>query len=91
MGRWRVIPLVRESLGVERRKLDGGRGVRKEGLVARSVEVDAKRELLNPLRYGEGRDSERDACIGLLAETGGGQGTIIPSWKGPKGYASVAS
>jgi len=42
-------------------------------LVARSVcvDLDAKRELLEPLWYGEGRSSERDAWVGLLAEIGG--------------------
>jgi hypothetical protein len=42
-----------ESPGVERRELDCGRGVRKVGFFffARSVEVDAERELLDP--FGE--------------------------------------
>jgi len=61
VGKWCTIPLVRESPGVERRELDRGRGVREEELVARSVQVDAERELLDPLGYGEGRDLERDA------------------------------
>ena len=65
-----AVPLVRESPGVERREPDCGRGVREEELVARSVEVDAERELLDPLGYGEGRESERGACVRLLAETG---------------------
>jgi len=45
--------------------------LREEELVARSVEVDAERELLDPLEYGEDRDSERDAWARLLAETVG--------------------
>ena len=45
--------------------------LRDEELVPRSVEVDAGRELLDMVGYGEGRDSERDACVGLLAEAGG--------------------
>jgi len=50
---------------------DCWRGVREEGRVARRVEVDEERALLDPLGYGEGRDAERDAWVGLLAETGG--------------------
>jgi len=53
VGKWRAIPLVGESSGVERRELDGGRGVREEERVAQSVEVDAERELLDPLGYGK--------------------------------------
>ena len=49
VGRRRAVPLVGESPGVERREPDCGRGVREEELVARSVEVDAARELLDPL------------------------------------------
>ena len=45
---------------------DCGRGVCKEELVARSIEVDAERA-----GYGEGRDTEWDAWVGLLAETKG--------------------
>ena len=70
VGRRRAVPLVGESPGVERREPDCGRGVREEELVARSVDVDAERELLDPLGYGEGRESERGACVRLLAETG---------------------
>ena len=77
VGRRRVATLVGESPGVERRELDCGRGVREE-LVVRSVEVDAERELLDPLGYGEGRDSERDAWVRLLAETGGVRGRSSP-------------
>jgi hypothetical protein len=40
--------------------------------VARSVDVDAERELLEPLGYEEGTVSDRDAWIGLAADTGGG-------------------
>jgi len=43
-----------------------------EVLAARNVEVDTERELLNPLGYGEYRDSERDAWVGLLAQVGRG-------------------
>jgi hypothetical protein len=70
VGRRRAVPLVGESPGVERRGLDWGREAREEALAARSVEVDAERELLDPLGYGEGRESERDAWVGLLVETG---------------------
>ena len=62
-----AVPLVRESPGVERREPDCGRGVREEELVARSVDVDAERELLNPLGYGEGRESERGACVTIVS------------------------
>ena len=79
VGRRRAVPLVGESPGVERRGLDWGREARDEALAARSVEVDAERELLDPLGYGEGRDSERDAWVGLLAETGGVKGRSSPS------------
>jgi len=70
VGSRRAVPFVGESPGVERREPDCGRGVREEELVARSVEVDAARVLLDPLGYGEGRGSERDAWVRLLAETG---------------------
>ena len=79
VGRRRAVPLVGESRGVERREPDCGRGVRVEELVARSVEVDAARELLDPLGYGEGRGSERDAWVKLLAETGSVRGRSSPS------------
>jgi len=72
VARRRAVPLVGDSLGVGRRELDCGRGVREEELVARSVEVDAERKLLNPLGFGEGRGSERDAWVGLFAQTGRG-------------------
>jgi hypothetical protein len=62
-----------ESPGVERRELDCGRGVGEE-FVARSVEVDVERKLLDPLGYGECKDSNRDAGVGLLVETGGIKG-----------------
>ena len=58
------------SLGVERRDDDWAHGVRDDELVARSVEVDAGRELFEPLGYGEGKGSERDVRSGLAAETG---------------------
>lgn len=38
---------------------------------ARSVEVDAEKELLDKFQHGEGRESERDACNGLLEEMRG--------------------
>ena len=38
---------------------------------ARSVEVDAEREFLDPFGHGEGRESERDALNRSLAETRG--------------------
>jgi hypothetical protein len=52
VGRRRaVVPLVGESPGVERREPEGGRGVREivVVVVGRGVEVDAERELLEPL------------------------------------------
>ena len=61
VGRRGAVPLVGESPRVEHRKLDSGGGVCEEELVVRSVEVDAERELLDPLGYGEGRDLEQDA------------------------------
>ena len=71
VGRRRAVPFVGESPGVERRDDDWARGARDDELVARSVEVDAERELFEPLGYGEGKDSERDVRSGLPAETGG--------------------
>ena len=44
-----MVVLVGESRGVERRDVDCARGVREEELVARSVDVDAEREVLEPL------------------------------------------
>jgi hypothetical protein len=70
-GRPRAVPLVRESPGFERGELNCGRGARNGEFVARSVEVDAESEVLNPLAHEEGGDSERDAWVGLLAETKG--------------------
>jgi hypothetical protein len=51
---------VGELAGVERREADWVRWVRDE-FERRSVAVDVERELLDPLGYGEGRDSERAA------------------------------
>jgi hypothetical protein len=70
--------LVGESPGVERRDVDGARGAREEELVTRSVDVDAERELLEPLGYGEGRDSDRVAWVGLAADMGGVRGRSSP-------------
>jgi hypothetical protein len=64
------VPFVGESMGVERREADWVRGVRAEP-EARSVVVDAERELFDPLGYGDGKESERVAWTGLIAETGG--------------------
>ena len=64
-----VVPLVGELPGAEQRELGCERGVCEE-LVAWSLEVDAERKLLYSLGYGEGRDSERDAWVGLLVEMG---------------------
>jgi len=86
VGRRRAVPLVEESLGVERRELDCEQGVREEELVARSVEVDAERELLDLLWYEEGREGLGAVCVGQIARgEGGHQGAAIPGWKG---YAS---
>jgi len=64
VGRRRVVvPLVGESPGVECREPEGRQGVR-EVVVGRSVGVEVECERLDPLGYGEGRDSERDAWIG---------------------------
>ena len=49
-------------------------------LVACGVEMDAERREFEPLGYGEGKDLERDAWVGLLAETGR-QGAVFASWK----------
>lgn len=43
----------------------------------RSVVVDAERELLDPLGYGEGRDSER-VGIEVPEGTGGVRGRLSP-------------
>ena len=64
-GRRRAVPLVGESPGVERREPDCGRGVREEELVARSVDVDAERELLDPLGC-EGAHLW-ESCLGYIA------------------------
>ena len=74
VGRRRVVPFVGESPGVERREADCVRCVRDE-LEARSVVVDAERELADPLGYGDGRDSER---AGLPEGTGGVKGRSSP-------------
>lgn len=77
-----VVPFVGESPGVERREPEGGRGVREVVVVVvvgRSVEVEAERELLDPLGYGVGRDSERDAWFGLIADMGGVRGRSSPT------------
>lgn len=72
VGRRRpAVPFVGEPAGVERREeADWARWVRDE-LVARSVVVDAERELLDPLGYGVGRDSERAVGIEVPEGTGG--------------------
>jgi len=57
MRRRRAVQLIGESLGVDWRELNRGRGMREE-LVARKVKVDAERELLDPL------DIERARCVG---------------------------
>ena len=81
VGRRRVVVvLVGESPGVERRDVDCARGVRgEEELVARSVDVEAEREELEPLGYGKGKDSDRAAWTGLSADTGGVRGRSSPS------------
>ena len=81
LGRRCAVPLVGRSLRVERRTRMRLR-LCDEELVARSVEIDAGRELLDPLGYGEGRNSERDPCVGLLAEAGGRQAAVVASGKG---------
>jgi hypothetical protein len=53
-----------------------------EELVARSVDEDPERELLEPLEYGEGRESDRVAWIGSAADAGGVRGRSSPEWKG---------
>lgn len=75
VGRWRpVVPLVGEPAGVERREeADCVRWVRDE-TEARRVVVDAERELLDPLGYGVGRDSERAEGIEVPEGTGGVRG-----------------
>jgi hypothetical protein len=78
VGRRRVVVLVGESPGVERRDVDCARGVREE-LVARSVDVDAEGEELDPLGYGKGKDSDRAAGTGLSADTGGVRGRPSPT------------
>ena len=75
VGRRRAVPFVGESPGVERREADDWvRWVRDE-LEARSVVVDAERELTDPLGYGNGKDSER---TGLPEGTGGVRGRSSP-------------
>ena len=54
------------------------RWVRDE-LEARSVVVDAERELTDPLGYGDGKDSERAGGIELAEGTGGG----VIEWSSP--------
>jgi len=63
VGRRRAVPLVGESPGVERRKLDYGRRVREEELVARSVDVDEERVLL--ARWGTERVGTRSEMRAL--------------------------
>ena len=65
------VRFVGESAGVERRDADCVRWVRDE-LDARSVVVEAKSKLTDPLGYGDGRDSERAERIGLPEGKGGG-------------------
>ena len=75
MGKWRVVvPLVGESPGVEQHEPEGGRGVRKVVVVVgRSVEVEAERELLDPLGYGAG-------CVDWVDRGDGGrQGRSSPT------------
>ena len=64
VGRRGAVQLAEESPGVEHRELGCGRGVREEELVARSVEVDAERELSDPLGYGEGAGCVRWIACG---------------------------
>ena len=77
VGRRRVGPAVGESLGVERREADCVRGGRDE-LDWRSVEVEPEMELLDPLGYGDGKDTERLSCPAVPAETGGVRGRSSP-------------
>jgi hypothetical protein len=72
VGRWRGVLLVGESPSVVRGDVNCTRGTREEELVARSVDVDAERELLEPLGYEEGRSSDRDAWIELAADAARG-------------------
>jgi hypothetical protein len=53
--------------------------VREEELAARSVAVDAEREELELLGYGEGRESERVVRSGLAVDTGGVRGRSSPT------------
>jgi hypothetical protein len=79
VGRWRAaVPFVGEPAGVERREeADCARWERDE-MEARSVVVDAERELLDPLGYGVGRDSERAEGIEVPEGTGGVRGRSSP-------------
>jgi hypothetical protein len=84
VGRRRAIPLVASHRELSGANLIVGEECANkslEELVARSVEVDAESELLNPLGRGESRDSERDVWGELLAETGRVRG-VVPSAKG---------
>jgi hypothetical protein len=49
--------------------------------LARSVVVDAERELTDPLGYVDGKDSERAEGIGLAEGTGGG----VSEWSSAPG------
>jgi hypothetical protein len=71
--------LARESSGVKRRDVDCAREAREDSLVAHSVDVDPERELLEPLVYEEGRNSNRDAWIGLAMDTRGVRGRLSPA------------
>jgi len=74
VGWRREVPLVGESAGVEGLQAEA----REEELLARRVEVDTEKELSDLLVYGEGRDSEWDAWVGLLAETVGVRRELSP-------------
>jgi len=74
VGRQRGVPLVGESAGVEGLQAEA----REEEPLARRVEVDTEKELSDLLVYGEGRDSEWDAWVGLVAETVGVRRELSP-------------
>jgi hypothetical protein len=78
--RRRAMLLTGESSGVKRRDVNCAREAR-EALVAHSVDVDPERELLEPLGYEEGRDTNRVAWIGLAADTRRVSGRSSPGWK----------
>jgi hypothetical protein len=56
------------------------REAREKALVAHSVDVDPERELLEPLGYEEGRDSNRVAGSGLAVGT-----RSVSGWSSPAG------